>query len=308
MLQISNSTELPAELGATAVAIGKFDGLHLGHQQLLHELVEYCQDAGLVPAAITFDRHPKALLDPDNCPRPLIGPMQKSNLVEATGVEVLLTLPFTQELANLSPRAFIEQVIAPLSAQMIFVGQGFRFGSHGSGGIDDLRALGPEFGFRVREVANVEVAGRKISSTDLREILDAGKVEVANLLLGRNHQVTGLVEHGRKLGRTLGFPTANISRSAEGYLPGDGVYAGYLYAEGIRYPAAHSVGTNDTVGEVPRVLESHVIGRTDLDLYDQEVTCEFVAQVRGWTKFASLEELIAQIAVDVEKSKEILGE
>jgi riboflavin kinase/FMN adenylyltransferase len=308
MLQISNSTELPAELGATAVAIGKFDGLHLGHQQLLHELVEYGQDAGLVPAAITFDRHPKALLDPDNCPRPLIGPMQKSNLVAATGVEVLLTLPFTQELANLSPRAFIEQVIAPLSAQMIFVGQGFRFGSHGSGGIDDLRELGPEFGFRVREVANVEVAGRKISSTDLREILDAGKVEVANLLLGRNHQVTGLVEHGRKLGRTLGFPTANISRSAEGYLPGDGVYAGYLHAEGIRYPAAHSVGTNDTVGEVPRVLESHVIGRTDLDLYDLEVTCEFVAQVRGWTKFASLEELIAQIAVDVEKSKELLGE
>jgi riboflavin kinase/FMN adenylyltransferase len=191
---------------------------------------------------------------------------------------------------------------------MIFVGQGFRFGSHGSGGIDDLRELGPEFGFRVREVANVEVAGRKISSTDLREILDAGKVEVANLLLGRNHQVTGLVEHGRKLGRTLGFPTANISRSAEGYLPGDGVYAGYLHAEGIRYPAAHSVGTNDTVGEVPRVLESHVIGRTDLDLYDLEVTCEFVAQVRGWTKFASLEELIAQIAVDVEKSKELLGE
>ena len=308
MLQISNSTELPAELGATAVAIGKFDGLHLGHQQLLHELVEYCQDAGLVPAAITFDRHPKALLDPENCPRPLIGPMQKANLVEATGVEVLLTLPFTQELANLSPRAFIEQVIAPLSAQMIFVGQGFRFGSHGSGGIDDLRELGPEFGFRVREVANVEVAGRKISSTDLREILDAGKVEVANLLLGRNHQVTGLVEHGRKLGRTLGFPTANISRSAEGYLPGDGVYAGYLYTEGIRYPAAHSVGTNDTVGEVPRVLESHVIGRTDLDLYDLEVTCEFVAQVRGWTKFGSLEELIAQIAVDVEKSKELLGE
>ncbi len=308
MLQISNSTELPAELGATAVAVGKFDGLHLGHQQLLHELVEYCQDAGLVPAAITFDRHPKALLDPDNCPRPLIGPMQKANLVEATGVEVLLTLPFTQELSNLSPREFIEQVIAPLSAQMIFVGQGFRFGSHGSGGIDDLRELGPEFGFRVREVANVEVAGRKISSTDLREILDAGKVEVANLLLGRNHQVTGLVEHGRKLGRTLGFPTANISRSAEGYLPGDGVYAGYLYTEGIRYPAAHSVGTNDTVGEVPRVLESHVIGRTDLDLYDLEVTCEFVAQVRGWTKFASLEGLIAQIAVDVEKSKEILGE
>ena len=308
MLQITNTGELGNELTATAVAIGKFDGLHLGHQQLIHELVEYSQEAGLVPAVITFDRHPKALLDPANCPRPILGPVQKANLMADSGAELLLTLPFTHELSSLSPREFIEQVIAPLSAQMIFVGQGFRFGNHGLGTIEDLRNFGPEFGFRVREVANVEVSGRKISSTDLREILDAGKVEVASLLLGRNHQVLGLVEHGRKLGRTLGFPTANISRNAEGYLPGDGVYAGYLYANGIRYPAAHSVGTNDTVGEVPRILESHVIGRDDLDLYDLEVTCEFVAQVRGWAKFASLAELIDQIAVDVEKAREILGE
>jgi riboflavin kinase/FMN adenylyltransferase len=307
MLEITDIANLP-ELSETAVAIGKFDGLHLGHQQLLHELVEYAQESGLVPAVITFDRHPKALLDPENCPRPLIGPNQKANLMRESGVEVLLTLPFTKDLAGLSPKDFIEQVIAPLGAQMIFVGQGFRFGTHGSGTLEDLRKHGPEFGFRVREVANVEVAGRKISSTDLREILDTGKVEVASLLLGRNHQVAGVVEHGRKLGRTLGFPTANISRNAEGYLPGDGVYAGYLYADGVRYPAAHSVGTNDTVGEVPKILESHVIGRDDLDLYDLEVVCEFVAQVRGWAKFASLDELIAQIAVDVRQASEILAE
>jgi riboflavin kinase/FMN adenylyltransferase len=307
MLEITETSELE-QMPVTAVAIGKFDGLHLGHQQLLHELVEYSQEAGLVPAVITFDRHPKALLDPENCPRPLIGPKQKAQLMSDAGVEILLTLPFTSELAGLSPREFIEKVISPLGAQMIFVGEGFRFGSHGTGTIADLREFGPEFGFRVREVAHVQAAGRKISSTDLRAILDAGKVEVASLLLGRSHQVTGIVEHGRKLGRTLGFPTANMSRAAEGYLPGDGVYAGYLYAQGIRYPAAHSVGTNDTVGEVPKILESHVIGRTDLDLYDLEVTCEFVAQVRGWAKFESLDELIAQIAVDVDKASEILGE
>jgi riboflavin kinase/FMN adenylyltransferase len=307
MLEITETSELE-QMPVSAVAIGKFDGLHLGHQQLLHELVEYSQEAGLVPAVITFDRHPKALLDPENCPRPLIGPKQKAQLMSDAGVEILLTLPFTAELAGLSPRDFIEQVISPLGAQMIFVGEGFRFGSHGTGTIAELRELGPEFGFRVREVAHVQAAGRKISSTDLRAILDVGKVEVASLLLDRNHQVTGIVEHGRKLGRTLGFPTANISRAAEGYLPGDGVYAGYLHAEGIRYPAAHSVGTNDTVGEVPKILESHVIGRTDLDLYDLEVTCEFVAQVRGWAKFESLEELIAQITVDVKKASEILGE
>lgn len=308
MLQITSATQLPTQIAGTAIAIGKFDGLHLGHQQLLHELLDYSDEAGLVPVVITFDRHPKALLDPENCPRSITGPRQQAGLMSDAGVEVLLTLPFTSELANLSPKDFIEQAISPLGAQMVFVGQGFRFGNHGAGTSDDLRELGPQYGFRVREVANVEVAGRKISSTDLREILDAGKVEVASMLLGRNHQVTGIVEHGRKLGRTLGFPTANISRSAEGYLPGDGVYAGYLYAEGVRYPAAHSVGTNDTVGEVPKILESHVIGRTDLDLYDQEVRCEFVAQVRGWAKFASLEELIAQIAVDVKQASEILGE
>jgi riboflavin kinase/FMN adenylyltransferase len=256
MLEITETSELE-QMPVTAVAIGKFDGLHLGHQQLLHELVEYSQEAGLVPAVITFDRHPKALLDPENCPRPLIGPKQKAQLMSDAGVEILLTLPFTSELAGLSPREFIEKVISPLGSQMIFVGEGFRFGSHGTGTIADLRDFGPEFGFRVREVAHVQAAGRKISSTDLRAILDAGKVEVASLLLGRNHQVTGIVEHGRKLGRTLGFPTANMSRAAEGYLPGDGVYAGYLYAQGIRYPAAHSVGTNDTVGEVPKILESH---------------------------------------------------
>lgn len=308
MLEITNSSQLPQDFSSTAVAIGKFDGLHLGHQQLLHELVEYSQESGLVPAVVTFDRHPKALLDPVNCPRPIIGPTQKSNLISDAGVEVLLTLPFTSDLSTLSPLEFIEQVIAPLGAQMIFVGAGFRFGVSGSGTVADLREFGPRFGFRAREVANVEVGGRKISSTDLREILDSGKVEVAGLLLGRNHQVTGIVEHGRKLGRTFGFPTANIARDAEGYLPGDGVYAGYLYVDGVRYPAAHSVGTNDTVGEVPKILESHVIGRTDLDLYDLEVTCEFVAQVRGWAKFASLEELITQIAADVQKASEILGE
>lgn len=213
MLQITNAAELPSQIAGTAIAIGKFDGLHLGHQQLLHELLEYSEEAGLVPAVITFDRHPKALLDPENCPRPIIGPRQQAALMAQAGVEVLLTLPFTKELANLSPKDFIEQVISPLGAQMVFVGAGFRFGSHGSGTVDDLRELGPQYGFRVREVANVEAAGRKISSTDLREILDAGKVEVASLLLGRNHQVTGVVEHGENLvaplvSQRLTFPAA----------------------------------------------------------------------------------------------------
>jgi riboflavin kinase/FMN adenylyltransferase len=165
-----------------------------------------------------------------------------------------------------------------------------------------------EFGFTAIEVPNEIVDGIKISTTVIRDLLDQGKVSQANALLGRNHATQGVVEHGRKIGRTLGYPTANIARDAEGYLPADGVYAGYLTADGVRYQAAHSVGTNDSVEAVPRLLESHVIGRDDLDLYDKQVICEYVAQVRGWAKFNSVDELKLQIAQDVANAKQLLEE
>lgn len=308
MLELTSPADFPVDYPDVAVAIGKFDGIHLGHRQLIHELVEYCSEESLSPVVITFDRHPKALLDPDNCPSSLIGPNQKAELISSLGVQALLTLHFDETLANLSPEKFVEEYLASLGTRMVFVGEGFTFGAGGSGRADNLRTIGVKHGFRVREVPHLNLLDRKISSTDVRNVLDVGRVDVAATMLGRNHRVTGVVEHGRKLGRTLGFPTANISRAAEGYLPGDGVYAGYMIAGEMRYPAAHSVGTNDSVGEVPRLLESHVIGRDDLDLYGQVVTCEFVEQVRGWAKFDSLESLIKQISLDVVRAAEILGE
>jgi riboflavin kinase/FMN adenylyltransferase len=140
----------------------------------------------------------------------------------------------------------------------------------------------------------------------IRELIQTGKVSAASLLLGRDHEIVGTIEHGRKLGRTIGFPTANFSRSSIGLLPQDGVYAGWLIADGVRYPAAHSVGTNDSVGEVPRLIESHVIGRDDLDLYDKQCTALIHAQIRPWAKFDSLDALIAQINDDVLAAREIL--
>ena len=308
MLQIVSPTELPQDFPGCAVAIGKFDGLHLGHRQLLHELVEYCEDSGLASMAITFDKNPRELFDPTHVPKSIVGPGQKARLIESVGVDVLMTLEFDEELASLSPRDFLRDFIGSVGAQMVFVGEGFTFGAGGQGSIEDLRVLGPEFGFRSREVASVLVDGHRISSTQIRNLLDEGNVSAAGLLLGRNHSIVGEVEHGRKLGRTLGFPTANLSRQSEGLLPADGVYAGYLIADGISYEAAHSVGTNDSVAEVPRLLESHVIGRDDLDLYGKIVECEFVDKVRGWQKFESLESLVDQIAADVDRAAEILGE
>ena len=306
MLELRSAEALPLDYEQLAVAIGKFDGIHLGHATLLHELVEFAQEASFVPAVVTFDRHPNAVLNPKSIPANIIGANQKSELLDSLGVEVLLTLPFDEDLAGLSAEEFVLRVLVPMRARMVFVGEGFRFGSGGKGDAQTLRELGVSLGFRVREVPHVELSGIKVSSTLIRDQLDLGNVDVAAGLLGRNHSVTGVIEHGKKLGRTLGFPTANFSRSADGYLPVDGIYAGWLIADGVRYPAAHSVGTNDSVAEVPRLLESHVIGRDDLDLYGKVCTAEFVQQVRPWSKFESLDELVIQIGLDVSRSSEIL--
>ncbi len=297
---------LPQEHADTAVTIGKFDAIHLGHQQLLHELVEISEEAGLAAAVVTFDRHPKSVLQPDFVPHQIIGQGQKAALLEYLGVDVLSVLQFDKLLADLSPEAFVQQHLVPLRARIVLVGDGFRFGRGGEGDFEILRELGVQHGFQARQARNVEINGQKISTSEIRKLLEQGRIETANLLLGRNHSTEGVVEHGRKLGRKLGFPTANLSRNSEGMLPADGVYAGYLISEGVRYPAAHSIGTNDSIEAVPRLLESHVNGRDDLDLYDKTVVCEYVAQVRAWAKFDSVESLTHQIATDVKRAGELL--
>jgi riboflavin kinase/FMN adenylyltransferase len=299
-------TELPEGFSETALAIGKFDGVHLGHQQLIHELVTQAEEHALAPVVVTFDRHPNHVLNPDNVPLPIIGPRQKARLVAELGVAAMRTLIFDEVFAHLTPEEFVVTHIVPLQAKLVLVGEGFRFGHKGSGSVETLSELGAGYGFKAQQVSHVMLDDQKISSTKTRQLIAEGKVFAASVLLGRNHQTEGVVEHGRKLGRKLGYPTANLSRDSEGLLPADGVYAGYLYADGIRYEAAHSVGTNDSIEAVPRLLESHVIGRDDLDLYGKTVICEYVDQVRPWAKFESVDELTDQIARDVAGATKIL--
>ena len=306
MLELSN-TVVPEDFAETAVAIGKFDAIHLGHQQLFHELIHFSEEAGLAAAVLTFDRHPDAFLKPGTEPDAIIGPIQKARILEVIGADALITLRFDQELANLTPEQFVLNHLIPMKAKLVLVGQGFRFGHKGSGSIVELRELGQRYGFTAKEIPTVVFGELPVSSTEIRKAITAGNIKVANIMLGRNHQTEGLVEHGRKIGRQIGFPTANLARNSEGLLPVDGVYAGWLHADGIRYPAAHSVGTNDSIASVPRLLESHVIGRDDLDLYDKIVTCEYIEQVRPWAKYESMEKLIEQISSDVEACKRVLG-
>lgn len=301
-----STSQAPLALGRAAVTIGKFDAIHKGHQALISFLVEEARVRDLPVVVLTFDRHPNHVVRPGTAPFPVIGKNQKLRLLAELGVDICWTIHFDEQLAHLSPEEFVKHYVLACKAEIAIVGDQFQFGSNASGNLSTLIDLGKEYGFQVHSLTVSVDGAEKISTGKIRELLEKGLVAEANQLLGRNHATEGIVEHGRKLGRTLGYPTANLARDSEGLLPADGVYAGYLIADGIRYPAAHSVGTNDSIEAVPRLLESHVIGRDDLDLYGRTVVCEYVAKVRGWAKFDSVEQLKAQIADDVAKAKQLL--
>jgi riboflavin kinase / FMN adenylyltransferase len=297
-----------ASLSQAVVTIGKFDGIHLGHQKLIARTVELAKSAGLQSVMITFDRHPDVVLNPGQLRLPLIGPSQKQQLIEAQGIENLLVLPFTTELAALTGEEFVQRILVNLlSAKTVVVGPDFRFGRGGACDTAELARLGQVHAFEVEHIDALEVEGHKVSTSAIREALDAGQIKLANAMLGRVHTTVGVVEHGLKIGRTIGFPTANISREAEGYLPLDGVYAGWLIADGVRHPAAHSVGVNETFQAVPRLVESHVIGTKELDLYDKVVTLEYVDFIRPAAKFNGVDDLVAEIHRDIAKICALLG-
>jgi riboflavin kinase/FMN adenylyltransferase len=308
MITVTSLENLPAELGSTSITIGKFDGIHLGHQQLIAETIESAEEHSLVPTVITFDRHPFSLLDPDAEPAPLIGQRQKHFLLQEAGIELVLNMPFDDQLASLSAKDFISRILVEsLHAKVVVVGEGFRFGANQQGDVNLLRELGKELGFVVRVIPHFEIDGEVVSTSRIRNLLLEGNVSLAAKLLGRLHCTTGLIEHGLKIGREIGFPTANMARDAEGFLPKDAVYAGWLYADGERYMTALSVGINETFTAVPRLLEAHVIDVTGLDLYEKVITVEYVEFIRDAAKFNGVEDLVAEINRDLDKIRAILS-
>lgn len=310
--------EVPAGFGPSVVVIGKFDGVHSGHRAVIAKARVDAAAASARVVAVTFDRNPLALLRPDICPDSLVGVEQKLRLLAEAGVDATLLLTFDRALADLDARSFVEHVlVGALGVQIVMVGGDFRFGRGGAGTPDLLAELGRDFGFDVDVVDDVRAieAGRRVSSTWVREMLTDGDVAGAARLLGRAHAVRGEVVHGLKRGRELGFPTANLASDLEGFIPAEGVYAGWLVDEGalhadrageprrsIRYPAAISIGTNPTFDDVhARQVEAYVLDETDLDLYGHTVEIEFVSRIRGMVAFDGIEPLIAQMTDDVTK-------
>lgn len=289
----------PAWVGA-AVAIGNFDGVHVGHRALIDRARELAAANGAKAVALTFDPHPSTLLAPHTAPKQLTTLARRLELMEAAGLDAVIVEPFTRELASSPPHAFIDQIVLfALRARAIVVGYDFSYGAGRAGSTEALRAHGGRAGIEVAIVPPVEVAGEVASSTKIRGYLRDGDVTAAARLLGRPYDCDGRVVHGAKRGRTIGVPTANIA--FEGDFPlALGIYAVTLSVEGgPPLPAVASLGTNPTfVERGGRVLEVHVLD-FDGDLYDRRVRTRFVSWLRAEQKFETIDALIEQIRADI---------
>ncbi|HMY09751.1 MAG: bifunctional riboflavin kinase/FAD synthetase [Nocardioidaceae bacterium] len=289
---------LPDDLGPTVATIGNFDGVHLGHQHVIATAVEAAH-AELPVVAVTFEPHPMAVLRPEHAPARLTSLAQRAILLEQSGADHVLAIPFSREIASWTPEEFITRVlIDALHVQTVVVGANFRFGAKAAGDVQTLRGVGQRQGFEVIAI-DLDGGPQVWSSTYIRSCLAAGDVEGAAEALGRNYSVAGVVSRGDQRGRELGFPTANVP-IGEVIAPADGVYAGWLLVDGERLPAAISVGTNPTfAGQRARRVEAYALDRDDLDLYDREVSVEFVAQLRGMVAFDDVHALVKQMDHDV---------
>ena len=309
MLLFTGIGEVPPDFGPSAVTIGKFDGVHLGHRGVIAQLASVAADRGLQPVVVTFDRHPLALLRPEVCPEALVSNAQRAALLSETAVAATLVLEFTHELSALEPTDFVGQILRDaLDARLVLVGADFRFGHRGAGTIETLRELGDLHGFEVVLLEDVRIDGSRVSSTKIREHLSAGDVRAAAALLGRYPRVRSTVVHGDAIGREIGFPTANLDPAIEGFLPADGVYAAWAWVDGIRYGAAVSIGNNPTFDGIPaRRTEAHLLD-ANVDAYGTTIEIDFVEHVRPMAKFDGIDTLVAALSADVERIRAMLAD
>ena len=324
MVHIWNDpTEVPDDFGPSVVTIGNFDGVHRGHQQVLSQLIRTARLNKARSVAVTFDPHPSQVHRPESAPELIMGLQDKLQALGELGLDAVLVMKYSLELASLSPEEFVGTVLVDaLHVSHVVIGHDTRFGRGNSGDLNTMRELGEKFGFEVLVISEFGSEGfplhddggtdRRCSSTWVREALMAGDVATAAAVLGRPHQMRGEVVHGAARGRALGFPTANLSSEASGLIPADGIYAGWLVDQaGTRWPAAISVGSNPTFDGVSRQVEAHVIDRPeesveDFDLYGQTVVVEFVARLRGMVAYRGPEALVEQMRQDVVQAHDLL--
>lgn len=291
----------------SVVALGNFDGVHLGHQEIFKQVVRRAQEIGGVSAVFTFEPHPLQVIAPDKAPPLLTTYQQKMRLIAELGVALGICVPFTEAFAKQSPLDFIREVLCDtIGVHDLVVGYDFRFGHRRAGTTALLEAHAETFGYRVTVVPPISRAGVVVSSSNIRALLVAGEVAAAARSLGRHYAIEGVVVEGFRRGATLGFPTANV-RSVNAVIPRTGVYAVRVVCQQQSYPGVANVGYNPTFGNDALSVEAHLFDFDD-DLYGASIQVAFVQRIRDERKFTSLDELVAQIADDARQARAIHAE
>ena len=304
-MKLSRDLLGPALCSKSVVTIGAFDGLHLGHQAMLSSVVTRAVELGVASAVVSFEPLPRSYFKQPGLLR-ILSVHKKLALLQASGIDHLLMLRFNQALAAMTPEAFVEHVLVRrLQAVEVWIGADFRFGAKRAGSIDTLRGLGARFGFSVFEFAQVQVAGERVSASAVRAALLDGDFIGVQRRLGRPYRYRARVQSGQQLGRTLGFPTANLPWPNDNPLRGIfavRVSSAYLH----QHPAVASLGTRPVVGGVEPLLEVHLLDFSG-DLYGQALTIEFIAKQREEWNFPDLAALVTQIKLDELQARQILA-
>lgn len=294
----SLDAELKNKYPATVIALGTFDGLHLGHTDVINTARDYAERSGLKLAVFTFSNHPLALIRPDLVPVRIISAEEKIKLLESFGVDYLINIPFTEDFAALSPDEFLDR-LACFNYRCLVVGENFTYGFLGSGKTETLERSGRKNGFDVIVRPLVKMNGNVVSSTGIRNLIQAGHIEYANRMLGRAYAITGTIVHGEQRGRKLGFPTANIELlHGEMAVPAPGVYAVTASIEGSIYEGMGNIGNNPTFNDVEHARLEVNLFNCSGDLYGKTMSVQFHKYIRAEKKFSGVEELCRQIEKD----------
>ena len=298
---------LPLDGGPSVVTVGFFDGVHLGHRAVIARTVDAARERGVRAVAITFDRHPREVLTPGSEPRLLTTVERRASLIEAIGIDDLVVLAFTKEFSQVPAEGFVERVlVGGVHALHAVMGANFTFGHKAAGTVENLPALGAPYGLTAEGVALVEVDGRTVSSSSIREALAAGDLAWPRTALGRRFVLDGEVVSGHGRGKGLGFPTANLRTWPRLLLPGQGIYAGVAEHQGLRHPAAIDVGTNPTFGTEPLHAEAFLLDYEGGELRGVPLAIEFWERLRDEVRYESTGGLVAAIADDVARTRQIV--